>query len=98
VKSRRLREWQNAVGWDLLRSKPHKWTEPVYITIAVGKIPANSDLDGRLKAVLDLLVTHQVIPDDNISIVRGINAYMAQIPFDGVEVAITAADTATVAA
>ena len=92
VASSRLKTWRIAAGWDLQRAKPHKWTVPVYLTIAIGKLPANSDLSNRVKAIEDLLVTHQIIPGDTIKWVRGINCYLAQVPFKGVEIAITAAD------
>ena len=91
VKSQRYRTWLQAVGWDMNRYHNHKWTEPVYITIAIGKLRGNADVSNRVKAVEDLLVTYGVIPGDSIKWVRGVNVYLSQEPFDGVEIAITPA-------
>ena len=92
VKSQRYRTWLNAVGWDIKRYTKDNWDIPVYLTICIGKLRKNADISNRVKAVEDLLVTYGIIPGDDISWVRGVNVYLAQIPFDGVEIAITAAE------
>jgi len=91
VATKRLRTWRQAVGWEMNRQCHHKWTVPVYLTIVIGKLRKNADLSNHIKALEDLLVTHGVIPDDSIQWVRGVNISLAAEPFDGVEIAITAA-------
>jgi len=92
VKSDRYRTWQQAVGWDIKKYHNQRWSEPVFLTIAVGKIRKNADLSNLIKPLEDLLVTHSIIADDSSEHVRGVNIYLASVPFDGVEIAITAAD------
>lgn len=99
VKSERYRTWLQAAGWDLARfNHNQRWNEPVYLTIVIGKLRAGSDLSNRVKAIEDLLVTHKIIPGDSVEWVKGINVFTAPIPFDGVEISITAADPVTVQA
>lgn len=93
IKSDDYRTWRQAAGWDLKKYHNHRWTEPVYLTIALGRLSPNSDCSNRVKAVEDLLVEHQIIPGDSIKWVRGVNVYVAQEPFDGVEVTITPASS-----
>jgi Holliday junction resolvase RusA-like endonuclease len=92
VKSERYRTWLQAAGWDLARfNHNQRWNEPVYLTIAIGNLRANADVSNRVKAIEDLLVVHKIIPGDSIQWVKGVNVYLAQEPFDGVEIAITPA-------
>lgn len=98
VKTERYRTWLQAVGWDMKRYHNQRWMEPVYLTIVIGKLRANADVSNRVKAVEDLLVAHNIIPDDTIQWVKGVNACLAQIPFDGVEISITSAEPAQRAA
>jgi Holliday junction resolvase RusA-like endonuclease len=91
VKTDRYRTWLQAAGWDMKKYHNHRWNEPVHLTIALGKMRANADISNRIKAIEDLLVTHQIIPGDSAAWVREINIYMAQEPFEGVEVTITPA-------
>lgn len=97
VKTDRYRTWLQAAGWDLKHYHNQRWTEPVYLTIAIGKLRANADVSNRVKAIEDLLVAHRIIPGDTIQWVKGVNIYLAQEAFDGVEIAITAADPSSVA-
>lgn len=92
VKTDRYRTWLQAAGWDMKRHHNVRFSEPVFLTIVIGKLRANADVSNRVKAVEDLLVTHKTIPGDSVQWVRGVNVYLAQKPFDGVEVTITAAD------
>jgi Holliday junction resolvase RusA-like endonuclease len=93
IKSDRYRTWRQAAGWDLASQHLHnqRWTEPVYLTIVIGKLGSNADIDNRCKALIDLLAEHQIIPGDTVEHVRGVNISLAWEPFDGVEIAITAA-------
>jgi hypothetical protein len=93
VKSERYRTWLSAAGWDMKRYHNQKWTEPVYLTIRLGKLRANADVSNRIKAIEDLLVLHQIIPGDSIEWVKGVNIALAEEPFEGVEVIITSASS-----
>lgn len=93
VKTERYRTWWQAAGWDMAKYHNHRWEEPVYLTIALGKLNTQSDCSNRVKAIEDLLVAHKIIPGDTIKWVRGVNVYVAQEPFDGVEVTITPAQS-----
>jgi crossover junction endodeoxyribonuclease RusA len=57
--------WLKEAGWSLLQQRPKRLTGWVRISIAAG-VPdrRRRDLDNTLKALLDLLVEHQVIEDD----------------------------------
>jgi len=92
VRSDRYRSWANAAGWDLAKQRIKKFSCPVYLTIVIGRLTLSSDISNRVKAVEDLLVAHKIIPDDSIRWVRGVNAFLSPIPFDGVEISITEAD------
>lgn len=72
--------------------KQHRFTGPVYVTIAMKRPRANSDIDNRLKAILDFLQHVNAI--DNDKNVHGINAFWAVNLPAGVaaEISITQAD------
>lgn len=73
--SKRYTEWRREAGWTLQAQRPPKFTGPVAITIELCS-PFNRafDPDNRCKASLDLLVEHQVIPDDKDTYVRSVTA------------------------
>jgi len=74
VKSADYTKWRDDAGWLLKSQRPHKFTAPVLVTIELcspNKRPF--DIDNRNKGILDLLVEHQVIPDDSNRWVRGIS-------------------------
>lgn len=98
VRSERYRSWANAAGWDLKRQRIIRFQCPVYLTIAIGKLSATSDVSNRVKAVEDLLVEHGIIPGDSIKWVRGVNVFLSPVAFEGVEISITEADEIEVAA
>lgn len=98
VKSERYRIWLNAEGWNLKtqHNRIHRFTVPVYVTIAIAEPKRRFDIDNRIKGILDLAVTYGVIPDDNSDWVRGVNIYIApDKSFEGVEVAFTPAEPAS---
>lgn len=80
--------------WSLMPQlmKQHRFTGPVYLTIAMKRPRANSDLDNRIKGCLDLL--QHVAAIDNDKNVHGINAYWtASLPAGvAAEIVITEAD------
>lgn len=56
--------WRNAAGWELKLQRPQKVPGAIEIEIVMRRPSKSSDVDNRAKAVLDLLVEHQVIDDD----------------------------------
>lgn len=92
IKTDRYRVWRNAAGWELKRYHNQRWTEPVFLTIAIGGLRRNADISNRIKALEDLLVEHGIIQGDTIEHVRGVNVYVAPDGFKGIEIAITPAD------
>jgi Holliday junction resolvase RusA-like endonuclease len=58
-------DWQRTAGWELKAQSPTRISGSVVITIAAG-LPdrRRRDADTLPKAILDLLVAHQVIEDD----------------------------------
>lgn len=74
IASENYRRWKKEAGWLLLSQKPQRFTGPVRVSVELN--PPNRrvfDLDNRNKALLDLLVTHQVVPDDNSKFVRSVS-------------------------
>ena len=70
----------------------HKFTGPVFITIAMRRPRSNADLDNRAKGTLDLLQHVKAIDDDKN--VMGLNLYWSRDLPEGVaaEIVITQAD------
>lgn len=71
--------WQMDAGWALNKQhqKPIKGSVAVFCTFQEGR---KADLDNLSKAVLDLLVEHQLIDGDGPSIVKSISlAFSEQV-------------------
>jgi crossover junction endodeoxyribonuclease RusA len=86
--------WLNGETWTTsaqLRNQ-HRFSGPVYITLAMKRPRANADLDNRIKGVLDLLQSIEAI--DNDKNVHGVNAFWSADLPEGVaaEVSIVQAD------
>ena len=75
--------WRTEAGKKLQGQSPAHIVGPVHLKLTIhgGKgFPVNRDLDNCFKAVLDLLVTHNVVEADDIRIVRSVYAeYLAPI-------------------
>ena len=71
----------------------HKFTGPVFITVAMKRPRSNSDIDNRAKGILDLL--QHVTAIDNDRNVMGLNLYWsADLPAGvAAEITITQADS-----
>ena len=86
--------WIRGEEWNVQPQliKQHRFTGPVYITLAMKRPRANSDLDNRIKGILDVLQHVNAI--DNDRNVMGINAYWSNDLPAGVaaEIVITQAD------
>lgn len=61
-RSKRYVNWLRSAGWELKTRKPPTLKGAVKIEIRAGHSAA--DLDNLFKALLDLLVAHQVLADD----------------------------------
>lgn len=75
VRSPRYRKWQDEAGWALKAARPPAFDGPVSVTIELCP-PDNRrlDADNRNKPILDLLVSHGVIKDDDSRHVRSVTA------------------------
>lgn len=68
-------KWRIDAGWRLLSQHPANHKLPVRIWIEVRQVDQRRrDLDNKIKPILDLLVTHAVIPADDSRYVREITA------------------------
>ena len=76
ILSAAYRAWKAEAGAELIQQRPKKHTGPVSVEVAL--CPPDKrlrDIDNAgFKAVLDLLVTHQIIEADDSTIVRSIRA------------------------
>lgn len=73
VKRKAYKDWIKSAGWELQAQRPRKFTERVRVVIGINPPRKNAgDVDNRVKPVLDLLVRHQVIPDDKAEFVASV--------------------------
>lgn len=68
IATKKLKSWKVEAGWQLQLQKPRKFDGPVIVEVAIQRTPRErcADIDNRLKACLDLLVSHGVIKDDRL--------------------------------
>ena len=64
IKSPGYRSWIKEAGWQLRLAHPAKIMRTVAVSVTLGLASQRPDVDNCLKALLDLLVTHEVIEDD----------------------------------
>ncbi len=68
-------DWIELAGIDINSQKPKAVTGPVQVWLYIEDSDrTGGDADNRLKPVLDLLVTHQIIKADDKSVVRSVHA------------------------
>jgi hypothetical protein len=60
------KDWKGHAGWVLQSQRPHRVAGPTIIVANVERNRYRGDIDNREKAILDLLVTHNVIDDDSL--------------------------------
>ena len=65
VKTERYRTWTSAAGWDANGKGTCSGPFKLIVAYSTEHRRSNMDLDNRLKAVLDLLVTHGIVDDDS---------------------------------
>ena len=64
VKTEIYNRWRESAGWEIKAQRPEKVRGPVMIDLTVKRFSDRADIDGKIKAALDLLVWLQVIDDD----------------------------------
>lgn len=64
VDTQLYKDWKGHAGWRLRLQKPETITGPVLILVNIERTSDLADVDNRIKALFDLLVTHGVIVDD----------------------------------
>lgn len=74
ARSREYDGWRTHAGLVLNSQKPTSYLGPVSVTL-VAQENGRRDLDGYWKPILDLLVTHGVIKNDNCKVVRELKAW-----------------------
>lgn len=74
--SEKYRQWRDEAGWRLKEQRPAKVGGPVAMSVElVAPDKRRRDLDNvGFKAVIDLLVKHEIIEADDSRIVRAIKA------------------------
>jgi Holliday junction resolvase RusA-like endonuclease len=77
--SENYRKWRDEAGWGMKAQRPGKVSGPVSVSVSlVAPDKRRRDLDNvGFKAVIDLLVTHQIIEADDSTCVRKIEAEWA---------------------
>lgn len=79
VPSKEYAHWRGQAGIELKAQRPPKFAAPVEIVIELNPPSKRAfDPDGKLKSVIDLLVAHQVIADDNFNHVRSVTARIVE--------------------
>lgn len=58
-------DWIHEAGWRLRAQRPQKVPGRVMLLLAVERSWDTADIDNRVKALIDLLVKHDVIDDDS---------------------------------
>jgi Holliday junction resolvase RusA-like endonuclease len=86
IRSSEYDEWTQRAGWELQIQRPGCAVGPVEITVTLNDAPRKYDPDGKLKALLDLIVSHGIIADDNHQIVRDLRVKIGDVAGARVEI------------
>lgn len=57
-------DWLGHAGWRLREQRPASLLGPVLVIVGIERTSRQADIDNRIKATLDLLVSHKVMQDD----------------------------------
>lgn len=76
IKSKKYKAWLSVAGWKIKEQSPHHIPGDVEINMLIHRPSDRCDLDNRLKATLDLIVSMGLIEDDTR--VFGIHAIWSQ--------------------
>jgi Holliday junction resolvase RusA-like endonuclease len=81
--------WRQEAGWLLASQRPLKHVGVVSVALTLSFADrSRHDADNCFKAVLDLLVNHQVIEGDDRRFVRHVEATWVDLPSTGVTVTV----------
>ena len=72
VKSSRYRTWKNAASWEVAAQKPIPLKGPVHVKISIEDGSSRADIDGLIKAPLDMLVDLHLIEGDDRRFIRSV--------------------------
>jgi len=94
VKSKRYKAWLTEAGWQLQLQRPGSIAGPWEIDVGLPR-GLTGDIDGYLKGMLDLIVSHKIVDDDKhcrrLSIAKavtiGADAIITLTPFSTEEAA-----------
>ena len=86
IKTKKYRAWITEAGWQIRIQRPMPVHGPVTIQLILPET-MRGDGDGRLKAPIDILVTHHIIDGDDRKIVREV-AVKFSSEIDGCRVVI----------
>lgn len=67
VKTERYKIWQSAAGWDFNGKGKVKGKFHLRVVVSRKNTRSNSDIDNRIKPILDLLQKHNVIENDSLA-------------------------------
>ena len=100
IRTDAYRTWCNGEGYQVNRqlATQHRFSGPVFVTLAMRRPRSNADLDNRLKPIGDLLQKCGAITNDKL--IMGWNVFWSATLPDGVaaEIAIVDADAVEEAA
>lgn len=89
--SKSYAKWKDEASAHILMQRSLVMDGCVAITIALTPPDKRRrDIDNHVKPVLDILVTHKIIEDDNLEIVRRITVEVAQDAHPGAQVTVEA--------
>ena len=84
--SKQYETWRTDAGWELKQQKARPICGPVEIHIVIREPSRRSDIDNRIKPLLDLLVKHGIIDGDHDKTVRKVSAAWGDVERAQVEI------------
>lgn len=66
IATRKYRQWKTDAGWKLQAQPRRQFVGPFRVAIYLPE-KMRGDVDGRIKATVDLLVSHRITPDDRFA-------------------------------
>jgi crossover junction endodeoxyribonuclease RusA len=72
--SKHYEAWKKKAGWELLQQRPRRFEGRVQIIITIQEPKQPRDADNTMKALVDLIKAHGIIPTDDNTCVRKVSA------------------------
>lgn len=85
-KSQEYTVWQTQAAWELKQQKARPIPGKVEVFITVREPKRKTDIDGKIKAILDTLVKVGVIDEDHNEVVRKVSAAWGDVERARVEI------------